>query len=111
VLIRCADLIQNRVQDLETACSTQSETQERISQAMNWIEDIEKKFKLLSKTSSFDSRDAEKLLEQCEVSTILCYQFYIYGISFGLLLDMICIKQVVCFLYLSLGEGIENNEY
>ncbi|XP_048737335.2 nesprin-1-like isoform X3 [Ostrea edulis] len=73
---RCADLIQTRLQDLQTALSTRSETQERISKAINWIDNIEKKFKQLPKTSGFDLRDGEKILEQCEVigETLSTYQ-------------------------------------
>lgn len=68
---RCADLIQARLHSIEDSLSTRTGTEEKIEEALNWIENIESDLKKLPKVSGFDETDGEKILEKCEVSFIL----------------------------------------
>lgn len=65
---RCANLIQYRLQCIEAVISARSETEEKIREASNWIENIETELKKLSKKSGIDVTDEERVLEKFEVS-------------------------------------------
>lgn len=63
---RCANLIQYRLQCIEAVISARSETEEKIREASNWIENIETELKKLSKKSGIDVTDEERVLEKFE---------------------------------------------
>uniref|UniRef100_K1QNN8 Nesprin-1 n=1 Tax=Magallana gigas TaxID=29159 RepID=K1QNN8_MAGGI len=63
---RCANLIQERLQCIEAVVSARSETEEKIREASNWIENIETELKKLSKQSGIDVTDGERVLEKFE---------------------------------------------
>lgn len=48
--------------------SARSETEEKIREASNWIENIETELKKQSKKSGIDVTDEERVLEKFEVS-------------------------------------------